>query len=402
MSAPLEGIKVLDLSWVMVGPFSTRYLADLGADVVKVESSTRIDPLRTLGPFKDGVVGPERSVSYHNLNAGKRSIALNLKRAEAQDIVKRLTRWADIVVESFTPRVLRGLALTYEDLKLVKPNLIMVSTSIGGQTGPYADEITGVGTMGASLSGATFLMGWPDRPPVGPFGPWTDEVAPRFIVSTVLAALHRRRQTGEGCYIDLSQAEAGMQFILPAAWEYGVNGAIPQRRGAQALLRCPCGPYPTVGVDCWVAIDGSAPTHWEALRKTIGGPILDDRYDTLIGRLRHRESVDDVITSWTTQFTAEDAEVQLQKAGVPAHSVVRAMQIAADPDIRLAGHLTTIQDPVIGQAEIEGPRFRFERTPTPVTRRGPLIGEHSHEVLTTCAAFSDSEISALAEAGVLV
>jgi len=385
----------------MVGPLSTRYLSDLGADVVKVESSMRIDPLRTLGPFKDGVVGPERSVSYHNLNAGKRSIALNLKTPEARETVKRLAVWADIVVESFTPRVLRGLGLTYRDLKVVRPDLIMVSTSIGGQTGPYANEITGVGTMGAALSGATFLMGWPDRPPVGPFGPWTDEVAPRFIVATVLAAVHRRRETGEGCYIDLSQAEAGMQFISPAAWEYGANGVVPQRRGASSPLRSPHGCYRTIGNDCWVAIDGSEPVHWEAVRSTIGGILDDERYRTLLGRLRHRSSIDEAITEWTIQRTAEEAETQLQKAGVPAHAVVRAAQIAADPDSRRAGHLSRIEDPVIGHAEIEGPRFRLERTPTVATRRGPLIGEHTHEVLTSCAGLTEFEVAELAEAGAL-
>ncbi len=192
MAAPLDGVHVLDLSWVMVGPVSARYLADLGADVIKVESSKRIDPVRTLGPFKDGKMGPERSVSYHNLNAGKRCITLDLRKPKGREIVLRLCEWADVALESFTPGVLDDLRLAYPDLSARNPRLIMVSTSILGQTGPDARGTSGVGTMGAAMSGATYQFGWPDRPPSGPFGPWTDAVTPRFIAAAVLADLHRR------------------------------------------------------------------------------------------------------------------------------------------------------------------------------------------------------------------
>lgn len=401
MSAPLAGIRVLDLSWVMVGPFSARYLADLGADVVKVESSSRIDPLRTLGPFKDGIPGPERSVSYHNLNAGKRSITLDLKSEAGRAVALKLTAWADIVLESFTPRVLRSMRLAYDDLRTVRPDLIMVSTSIAGQTGPYASDLMGVGTMGAALSGATFLIGWPDRPPVGPFGPWTDEVTPRFIVSSLLAALHRRRRTGEGCYIDIAQAEAGMQFISPAAWEFTANGVIPQRQGSGSRLRCPFGSYPGADTDGWVVIDASGPAHWERLRALVGGGLLDSRYETLLGRLRHRQPLDAEVSCWTSQRSAQDNEHILQAAGVPAHAAVRAAALATDPDLRAAGHLQPIDDPVIGHAEIEGPRFAIAPSSLHLVRRGPLIGEHTYEVLRECAGLTDEDIASLGEAGAI-
>lgn len=401
MTAPLSGLRVLDLSWVMVGPFSARYLADLGADVVKVESSRRIDPLRTLGPFKDAQPGPERSVSYHNLNAGKRSLALDLKSPQGRDVVLKLVGWADVVVESFTPHVLRGLSLTYADLIKVRADLIMVSTSIGGQTGPYANEMMGVGTMGASLSGATHLIGWPDRRPTGPFGPWTDEVAPRFIVASVLAALHRRRRSGEGGYIDISQAEAGMQFISPASWAFAASGEVLQRRGAIDPLRCPSGSFPSKGTDQWIAIDASSGETWSKLRTLIGGELLWPTFDTIVGRLRDRETVEAGVAAWTAQRTADAAEVALQRAGVPAHAVVRAAAIAADEDVRACGHLQPITDAVIGDAEIEGPRFRFTTTPLPPVRRGPRIGEHTAQILMECAGLTGADCARLAEEGVL-
>ena len=402
MSTPLEGVRVLDLSWVMVGPVSGRYLADLGADVIKVESRGRIDPLRTLGPFKDGKSGPERSISYHNLNAGKRCISINLTEPRGRDLVLRLVDWADVVLESFTPGVLETLQLDYDHLKKRKPNIIMASTSILGQTGPHAMGTSGVGTMGAAMSGASDLLGWPDRPPWGTFGPWTDGVAPRFIVPSILAALHRKSRTGEGCYIDVAQAEAGIQFVAPAYYEYAANGTIPTRRGyAGSPLRCPHGVYQSAGEDRWIVVDASRDEHWQALREVVGGALLNPKYDLLIGRLRNRDEIDRAIGEWTRSRDAEETEHILQRAAVPAHIVSRAGDLARDSHLRAANHFKKIEDPEFGEAEIEGPRFWFDRTKLPETRRGPRIGEHTNEVLTTVLGLSDAEIADLAESGVL-
>ncbi len=402
MTAPLEGIHVLDLSWVMVGPASARYLADMGADVVKVESSKRIDPVRTLGPFKDGKTGPERSVSYHNLNAGKRCIAIDIRRPEGRELVLRFAEWADIVLESFTPGVLDTLHLGYSDLKQRNERIVMASTSLLGQTGPYAKGTSGVGTMGAAMSGATHQIGWSDREPNGPWGPWTDAVTPRFIVTSILAALHRRSRTGEGCFIDVAQAEAGIQFMMPAYYEYAANGTIPERRGnAGSSLQVPQGVYPCSGDDRWIAIDASAQTDFEAFRTLIGGNLRDAKFDTIIGRLRNRADLEETIASWTREQEAEAVEHRLQAARVPAHVVSRSGDLVRDSDLLEAGHLNKINDPVFGEAEIEGPRFSLARTSLPATRRGPRIGEHTNEVLATILGMSETEIARLGESGVL-
>jgi benzylsuccinate CoA-transferase BbsF subunit len=401
VSASLAGFNVLDLSWVMVGPASGRYLADMGADVIKVESSKRIDPVRTLGPFKDGKSGPERSVSYHNLNAGKRCIAIDIRRPEGREIVLRLAKWADIVLESFTPGVLETLQLGYSDLKQHNERIIMASTSLLGQTGPYAKGTSGVGTMGAAMSGATHQIGWPDREPAGPFGPWTDAVTPRFIVASILAALHRRSRTGRGCYIDIAQAEAGIQFMLPAYFEYAANGTIPERRGiAGSALKTAQGLFPCIGEDRWIAVDASAPNHWESLRALIA-QLRDARFDTIVGRLRNRAEIEAAIAAWTREQEAAAIERRLQAAGVPVHVVSRSGDLARDVDLRAAAHLNPIDDPVFGAAEIEGPRFSLDRTSLPATRRGPRIGEHTREVLATVLGMSEREIAQLSEAGVL-
>ncbi|HLI81299.1 MAG TPA: CoA transferase [Candidatus Binataceae bacterium] len=402
MPAPLDGIHVLDLSWVMVGPVSGRYLADLGADVIKVESSRRIDPVRTLGPFKDGKSAPERSVSYHNLNAGKRCIALDIRKPEGRELVMRLAQWADVAIESFTPGVLDELRLGYRELSTRNPRLIMASTAILGQTGPDAKGTSGVGTMGAAMSGATHQFGWPDRPPCGPFGPWTDGVAPRFIVASILAALHRRTRTGEGCYIDVAQAEAGVQFMMPAFYEFAANGKIPERRGvAGSPLRVPEGVYRCAGDDRWVAISASDSAHWGALRNIIGRALRDVRFDTVLGRFRTRGAIDTAISEWTLEKESDAVEATLQSVGIPAHIVSRGLDLNRDTDLVHIGHFKKFTDAVLGDAEIEGPRSGFDRTPLPDTRRGPRIGEHTNEILETVCHLSKDEIAKLAQAGVL-
>jgi len=403
MAAPLEGVHVLDLSWVMVGPASGRYLADMGADVIKVESSKRIDPVRTLGPFKDGKTGPERSLSYHNLNAGKRCVAIDIRRPEGREIVLRLADWADVVLESFTPGVLETLHLGYSDLSKRNQRIIMASTSLLGQTGPYAHGTSGVGTMGAAMSGATYQIGWPDREPAGPFGPWTDAVTPRFIVASILAALHRRSRTGVGSYIDVAQAEAGIQFMMPAYYEYAANGTIPERRGtAGSPLHVPQGLFRCSGEDRWIAIDASDPNDWRALRALIGGELHDTKFDTIVGRMRNRAELEAAIANWTREQAADSIEQRLQAAGVPAHVVSRSGDLERDADLLEAGHLNKIDDPVFGEADIEGPRFSLDRTGLPPTRRGPRIGEHTKDVLASVLRMSETQIAQLGEAGVLV
>ncbi|HEY2487235.1 MAG TPA: CoA transferase [Candidatus Binataceae bacterium] len=402
MSSPLTGIHVLDLSWVMVGPASGRALADLGADVIKVESSRRIDPVRTLGPFKDGKTGPERSVSYHNLNAGKRCITLDIRKPQGRELVLRLSEWADVVLESFTPGVLEELQLAYRDLSARNPKIIMASTAILGQTGPDAKGTSGVGTMGAAMSGATYQFGWPDRPPSGPWGPWTDAVTPRFIVASILAALHQRSRTGKGCYLDLAQAECGIQFMMPAYYEFVANGRLPERRGsAGSPLAAPQGLYPCAGKDRWVAIDAVSQDRWTALRSLIGGALGDPRFDTIVGRLRSRDDLDRAIAEWTHTRESDAVEAELQAARIPAHVVSRGLDLARDSDLRHVGHFVKIDDPVIGEVEIEGARAAFDRTPAAPTRRGPRIGEHTHEILREVCGISEQEIARLTADGIL-
>ncbi|MER3421182.1 MAG: hypothetical protein C4290_11975 [Chloroflexota bacterium] len=401
-SLPLEGVKVLDFTWVMVGPIGVRYLADYGATVVHVESSTRIDTARTLQPFKNGQPGPERSGLYANVNAGKLGITLNLATAEGREVARRLAAWADVVVESFSPKAMRAWGLDYASLRAVNPRLIMMSTCLNGQTGPHA-MLAGFGTMGAALAGFVELAGWPDRSPAGPFGAYTDYVAPKFIAAALLAALDHRRRTGEGQYIDLSQAEASIHFLTPAVLDYTVNGHVQTRMGNRSLTEAPHGVYPCAGEDRWVAIACASEAQWRALCEVTGHPewAADPRFATLNERIAHAEALDALLAAWTAPRDAEEIERLLQGAGVPVHRVATSADCFADPQLAHRGHFVTVEHPELGPVPVENSRLRLSRTPARIAWAGPTFGQHNDQVLREILGLSDEEIAHLVTAGAL-
>lgn len=393
MVSPLDGVKVVDMGWLMVAPFTARYLGELGATVVKLESRKRPDPLRGLGGSPTG---------YHMINAGKAGLAVDIKEARGREAVLRLIDWADVFIESFTPGVIDELGLSYDLLKRSNPGLIMLSTGILGRRGTHGLGMSGTGTTGSAYAGATNLIGWPDRKPVGPLGPWTDAVAPRFAAASILAALHRRVATGTGEYIDLAQAEAGLQYLLPGYLEAALNGDVPQRRGGIIdPLRAPCGAYRCLGEDRWILIDASDPAAWERFAAILGLEAQSRRFNLLVGRLRAREDLDALISAWTRTQNAETLTVQLQAIGVPAHVVCQDSDYASDQDLEADNFFRNVSDPILGDFVLQAPQFTMTGTPHVPRRAGPVIGDSSRRVLTEYAQLSDEEIAELEQMGAL-
>ena len=221
-----------------VGPITGKALADHGATVIRVESSTRVDYVRTLTPFKDNEPGINRSHYYNNLNSSKLGVALNLQTPEGKQLAKRLIDWADVIVENFTPGTMKRLGFDYETLNKERPELIMISTCLLGQTGPWA-SFAGYGPHGAAISGLHYITGWPDRPPTGPVGPYTDVIAPRYSVSALAAAILERRRSGLGQHLDVSQVESAIHFIEPLVLDETVNGRTAQAAGPRFALGVP-------------------------------------------------------------------------------------------------------------------------------------------------------------------
>lgn len=401
-SPALAGLKVLDFMWVMAGPAGSRTLSDFGATLVKVESTTRIDTARTLQPFKDGQPGPERSGVFCSLNAGKLGLTLNLATAAGRATALKLAAWADVVLESYSPKAMRAWGLDYESIRKVNPNVIMLSSCLNGQTGPHA-SLAGFGTMGAQLAGFGELAGWPDRPPAGPFGAYTDYIAPKFTVIAILAAVDHRRRTGEGQYIDLSQAEASFHFLGPAFLDDAVNGRVWTRNGNASPEFSPHGVYPCLGDDAWVAIAAETVEQWDALCRATGNGSwpTDPRFATLEWRHANNESLDAAIGAWTAPRGADEIERTLQAAGVPCHRVSTTADLTVDPQLIHREHFVTVGHPEVGRVPIENARAILSETPARVTRAAPMYGQDNEYVLRELLGLSREEIVDLVAAGAL-
>lgn len=398
---PLADVKILDFMWVMAGPAATRILADYGATIVRIESPTRVDTARTLQPFHNNTPGPDSSGMFDNCNAGKLGISLDLRNPRSREVVHDLVRWADIVTESFSPKAMRAWGFDYDSLRNINPGIIMLSTCLMGQSGPLA-RIAGFGNMAAAISGFHNLTGWPDRKPAGPFGAYTDYLAPRFSAMALLGALDHRRRTGEGQYIDQSQAESSLHFLTPAILDYTANGRIESRNGNADSRFAPHGVYPARGDDKWIAVACTSDAQWRALATAMKRDDLrdDPRYAAAAARLERCEELDTLVAEFTRTLDAVEAETVLQAAGVAAYQVQNSAELFADPQIRHRGHFVRVEHPTIGPTYVEGPRVKFSRTPAQVRSAAPHVGQDNQHVLEDLLGYGEDRITELAAAGV--
>jgi len=398
----LEGVKVLDLMWVIAGPTATRYLADYGATVIRVESSTRIDGARTIGPFHGAEAGPENSAIFSNMNTNKYGLTLNLASSEGRAVIKDLVRWADIVTESFSPGAMYRSGLDYAALREIKQVLIMLSTCLFGQTGPLSG-IAGFGTMGSAIAGFVNLAGGADQPPVGPYGAYTDYLAPRFTVCALLAALDYRNRTGQGPYLDPSQVESAMHFLSPALLDYEVNGRLQGRDGNHDTRRVPHGIYPALGDDEWVAIAVETDDQWDDFCEASFMPALggNPRFDSFENRKQHEESLDEIIAAWSAQLPADEIVQTLQAVGVAAYVVQGSNACYADPQLQHRGEFVEVDHPTLGRTTVEGSRFHLSRTPAQYRRSAPTFGRDNEFVLKDVLGYDDEQITDLVIAGAL-
>jgi crotonobetainyl-CoA:carnitine CoA-transferase CaiB-like acyl-CoA transferase len=397
---PFEGLKVADFAWVGVGPIIAKALADHGATVVHIESSTRPDVLRLGPPFKDGEAGIDRSQFFANFNSSKRSIAVNLALPEGREVAQRLVDWADVVVESFVPGVLEHLELDYAHIGKDRPDLVMLSTCLCGQTGPDA-TYRGFGTQGSALAGIHGLTGWPDRPPAGTWGAYTDFIAPRYGVAAIASALFDRQRTGLGQHIDLAQVEAAVHFIEPLVLDFTVNGRAHQgAAGHDSDRACPHGVYQTAGIERYIAVATESPEQWRALRAAVPAvAAVCGPNASLAERLRCRAELDCSLADWCHDRDPWEAVAELTRAGVPASVVNRPSDLYSDPQLAHRGFFVTCGHSVMGATPYDGPVTRFSATPPSLTA-APCLGEHTEDVLRDVLALDDDAIAEYAAAGV--
>src|SRR5262249_14096664 len=372
---PLADLKILDFSWVGVGPITVKYLADHGATVVRVESHVRLDVVRLGPPWHDATPGIERSQFYASYNTSKYGIALDLSRREAQAIARRLAAWADVAVESFTPRVMREWGLAYEDLRRVNPRLVMLSTCLQGQTGPHA-LFPGFGQLMAALSGFYATSGWPDRAPAPPYGAYTDFIVPRLAAAALLAAVDHQRRTGDGQHLDVSQFEASLHFLSPALLDYELTGTVAGRAGNRSDHAAPHGAYPCAGEEQWIAVSVRGDGEWRAFCEVLGGAALRDdaRFATHAARVADADALDALIAGATRTEDAAALVRRLQAVGIAAGVVASALDLHADPVLEGWGFFQWLQHPARPPAPYEGHALRLSDTPGRLRWPGALLG----------------------------
>jgi benzylsuccinate CoA-transferase BbsF subunit len=396
------GLKVADFTWAAAGPIITKSLADHGATVIRVESTTHPDSIRMGGPFKDGIPGINRSGFFADFNTNKNSIALDLTTQRGRQIARRLVAWSDVVAESYTPGVMTRFGLDFDTVHAEQPGLVMLSTCMQGQTGPYR-EYAGYGGQGAAIAGLHYVTGWPDLVPAGPKGAYTDSITPRFGIAALVAALGHRDHTGVGQHIDLSQIEASLQFLAPEILEYQVTGHVASPMGNRSTLYAPHGVYRCLGTDRWIAIAVTDYEQFVALTGLIGATQWqnDDGLRTASGRRARQDELDDAITEWTSRRDRFSSMHMLQRAGVPAGAVQRPSDLLVDPQLQANGHFWSLDHPELGTCLYNGPSFRLSRTPAELRTSAPLLGQDTRRVLNELLGFSHAEIDDFAYSQIL-
>ena len=396
-----EGVKVGEFGWVLVGPFHGLYLAHHGATVIHVESSHRLDINRTMPPYKDGEPGINRSVYYEQAESGKYGITLNLNHPQGVEVAKQIVAWADVVIENFTPGVMKRWGLDYESIKKIKPDIIMLSSCNQGQTGPDATQ-PGYGPDLTSLSGFTHLAGWQDRDPVQIYGAYTDYIAPKFGVTALIAALDYRRRTGKGLYLDLSQYECGLQFLAPVILDYTVNHRQACRMGNYCPYASPHGAYRCQGEDRWCAIAAFSDEEWQSFCQVIGNPAWtrDPRFATRLGRVKASEELDKLVEEWTIHHSAEEVMSLMQKAGVAAGVVATSQDLYQDPQFKHRHYLVELEHPEMGKYLCDSPFGGLSKTPGQPRMSSPCLGQHNEYVYKELLGGCDEEYTKLLSAGV--
>ncbi len=410
---PLDGIRVADFTWVWAGPYCTLQLAHMGADVVRIETRTRPCITRVIPPWPEGKPGGlNRSGYFNQYNQGKRSLSLNFKDPAAHDVALKLVAKSDVVVNNFAHGVMDKMGFGYEVLKKVKPDIIMITLSGYGDTGPYRDYIA-YGPAQVPLSGLSALTGYKGWPPMHSGFSYADPNAGVHGAFALLAALFHRKKTGEGQYIDMSQWECAMGLLPEGILEYTFNGREPERIGNADPMMAPHGvfkcldrPEKILGltVDQFVAIACNDDLDWSRLARAMGRAELvsDPKFATLQARKANEDELEALINAWTGSQRAADVADALQHAGVPAAVVADNKYLAdEDPHLRERGYWVYKEHPEVGTRQHAGVPWKMSRTPTEVRAAAPLIGQHTDEVLIGLLGYTAEQVAALRAQGAL-
>ncbi|MHB8104295.1 MAG: CaiB/BaiF CoA transferase family protein [Dehalococcoidales bacterium] len=403
---PFEGVKVIQLCWAGVGVYTCNYLSHYGATTIRVETSTRPDPVRLFAPLAPAKAGDtagalERSTFYSITHtAPEMDISLNFKNPEAVEIFKKLVAWADVVAEGFPAGVMDKQGLDYEGLKKINPNIIMFRTCGYGHTGPMADQ-PGFGSILTAVTMMDNIVGWEDRPPIPPSTYYTDQLSPMYASLSIMAALDYKRRSGKGQYIDHSQIETGLNYMTPLILDYQVNHREFKPKGNKSDYAAPHGIYRCKGDDRWAAIAVMSDDEWQSFLKAIGSPkwAQDKKYAKAADRVKNSDALDKLVEAWTVNYPSEAVEEMLQQAGVGAGVVANAKDIDEDPQMNYYHFYREIDHPYMGKLRYYHPApIKLSAVETAV-QRPVLLGEHTDYICKQILGMPQNEIDKLRQKG---
>jgi crotonobetainyl-CoA:carnitine CoA-transferase CaiB-like acyl-CoA transferase len=423
VSKALNGIRVLDFSWSVAGPTITRIMASMGAEVMKVEWPGHPDPMRTAMFADDSEPDIDNGSFFAGLNIGKQSLTLNAGSEAGMQVIEKLIRESDVVVESFSAKMLRRWGLDYEKMASINPRIVYLSVSGFGHGGPYESYDTW-GPTAQAFSGLTITSGLPYREPAGWGYSYMDICAGYMGTVAMLSALHVQRTTGVGQYVDIAQAEVGISLTGPAILDAQVNdrdqtrpGFPPGNRavwpglvdspGYRGETGAPYGIYPTSDPEAdeaYCAITVLSDGHWASLRAAMGDPswATDDRFATHVGRVDHQDEIDARLSEWTSPQLKHELMVALQQAGVPAGALQNARELLeVDPQARARTVFETLDHPLLGRRQFESVPIDYEKTPIEYREQWPVLSTGNAHILGDIAGLSPDEISRLDEDHVL-
>ncbi len=404
----LEGVRVVDFSWIVAGPTCTRILADFGAEVIRIEFEQTMDYIRgAMTP--DGSTSPNVSGFFNDLNRNKLGVTLNVMHPRGMEMLRELISISDMVVENFSASVLERWGLDYEAQREIRPDIIYLSLSGFGHTGRDKSYVTW-GPTAQALSGLTYMSGLPGEEPAGWGFSYMDHTAGYYGAMACAMALHHRNRTGEGQWIDMSQVESGMALAGAAILDKTVNGRPFRRDGRPPGNRspdrdaAPHGAYRCKGDDRWCAIAVFDDTQWAAFAEAIGAPdwVADKRFATAADRRANQDALDALVETWTLRHTPHEAMRKLQAAGVPSGAVQTPQEkVEEDPQLAHRGFLPEIGHAELGVAKFEGEPMRLSRSPWELRRASPLMGEHSQEIFGDLLGVSQEDIADMMVEGVI-
>ena len=396
--SPLEGVRVIEMGSLLAGPFCGQLLADFGAEVIKVEPPGKGDPMRQWGRHrKEG-----RTLWWPIIARNKKSVTLNLREEEGQDLARRLIEGADVVVENFRPGTLERWGLGYEDLSAANPGLVMVRVSGYGQTGPYKGR-AGFGAIGESMGGIRHVTGFPDRPPPRVGISLGDSLAATFgALGAVTALYNREANGGEGQIVDVGIYEAVLALMESTIPEYALAGHVRGRTGTILPFVAPSNTYPTSEED-YVVIGANADTVFGRFAGAVGHPEWadDERYATHNARGENQEELDAMISGWTRERTVDEVLEVMDEAGVPAGKVFTAKDMMEDPHYAARENVVEVEDPGIGAFPMQNVVPRLTKTPGEVRWPGPALGQHNDEVFGEVLGLGEQDLAGLRERGIV-